>query len=490
MAENKANPKQDELVAKLVKDAQAPPDTLLLSGYVGASSEDGHTRLYFDPQLSDYVEIPNDAILHTQEIPKDQSPLGGTLIWIKRDAVLVHGKVGPNRLKAKFLEGRIQQELVNAQAPAGVPGQPPLPPRTLPDAAGCPTQFGPPCGASLPFAFCPSLGQIGCPSAFCTHFGPQCQTHQLGCTHFGPNCPTVVHTVCATCLGPLCQTHQPPCTHFGPNCPTAGPTIPAICCIPPTSPLHGCPPPTPLCGPSVHVICPSMAAHLCPTSPVVCGGQTLPAAQCPITALPPCPVASGLACGGGIGSAACGGGQGGPVAEAATIVCTHVGPACHTQQQIACTIGGPACGITGPPPHCPIQSALCPTPACPTLHPIACTIGGPACGITGPQCPIQSALCPVSVHSPCFTNQPICQPSVLIPCPTQPIQCQPSVHSPCFTNQPICQPSVLTPCVTHPVCTFPPQCPIASGPVCPPVSLGCPQGPGGGGFGGFGGLGQ
>ena len=147
--ENKPGPKQDDLIAKLVKDPKAPPDVLLLSGFVGASSEEGHTRLYLN-RLDDYVEIPNDAILLTQEIPKDQSPMGGTLLWIKSDAELIHGKVGPNRLKAKFLEGRIQQEFVKAQAAAGVPGQPGVPLVTLPDAPGCRTEFGPACPTLAP----------------------------------------------------------------------------------------------------------------------------------------------------------------------------------------------------------------------------------------------------------------------------------------------------------------------------------------------------
>ena len=45
-------------VSKLVTDPKQPPNTLLLTGFLGASSEDGHRRLYFDAQLADYVEIP------------------------------------------------------------------------------------------------------------------------------------------------------------------------------------------------------------------------------------------------------------------------------------------------------------------------------------------------------------------------------------------------------------------------------------------------
>lgn len=545
MAENKGNPKQDELVAKLVKDAQAPPDALLLSGYVGASSEEGHTRLYFDPQLSDYVEIPNEAILHTQEIPKDQSPLGGTLVWIKRDAVLVHGKVGPNRLKARFLEGRIQQEFVKAQA-AGVPGQPGVPLVTLPDAPGCRTEFGPVC-PTLPAGICPTHAPIGCPTnpAICTHFGLQCPTHQFECTRLGPHCPTLAPSLCPTCAGPICPTHQPPCTHVGPNCPTAGPTIPAICCIPPTSPLHGCPPPTPLhgcppptpllaCPPSLHgVLCPSLEVLGCTRFGPECPIHTvLP--PCPIhTAAPPCPVGSGPFCGGLGGSVACqpgGPAQVGPVLGAAhfaaaaqqpsigcltipacsvnapncpttdfacTVVglncpsqqgiCTAFEPNCGTTQQfpcaqtpfcpptqtpacpthhVACTVDIRACINTANPQQCQIGSAFCPTPACPTRHLIACTIGGPACGITGPQCPIQSAFCPTPAcpthHVACTVALPACGVTPLCPIATA-----------------TCPQSAFTPCFTHLVCTALPQCPIATAAACPPVSLACPQGPGG-----------
>jgi len=515
---DKAGPKQDELVAKLVKDAQSPPDTLLLSGHLGASSEDGHTRLYFDPQLSDYVEIPNDAILHTQEIPKDQSPLGGTFVWIKNDAVLIHGKVGPNRLKAKFLEGRIQQEFVRAQAAgAGVPGQAGVPFVTLPDAPGCQTQFGPACHTLTP--------GLACPTAVCTHIGPACQTHQppctvtgptcpthqLECTRLGPHCPTLVHTVCSTCVGPTCPTHQPPCTFTGPNCPTH--VANTICtCAGPACPTHH--PPCTITGPNCHTAGATIPLPCCQIETVHQNICTRFGPECPVhtilqpcqiqTALPPCPVASGFLCGGGGGSAACGAG-GGPVAQAAfgampagiTQVIQHCnitvgacGPSvatpCVSQVQPACghslltpcvTQNQPVCQPsvliqcpTQPPIHCPVS-----------LQPPCFTQPHPVClpSVVAPCQTVHQLQCLPSVQSPCVTqHQPICQPSVLIECPTvHQIQCVPSVHIPCVTlNSPICQPSVGSPCVTHVACTAPPLCPIASAVACPPVSLGCGQG--------------
>ncbi|HYE14606.1 MAG TPA: hypothetical protein VD968_09220, partial [Pyrinomonadaceae bacterium] len=65
----------DDFVARIVRDPNDPPDLLLLSGYLGSSSEEGHVRLYLNEELSRYVEIPEGAIRHTQEIPPEQSPL-------------------------------------------------------------------------------------------------------------------------------------------------------------------------------------------------------------------------------------------------------------------------------------------------------------------------------------------------------------------------------------------------------------------------------
>ena len=101
-------PPHTPFVSKIASDPAKQPDTVLVSGYVGPASEQGHTRLYLDPELRTYVEIPNDAILHTQEIPPEQSILGGSLVWIPRNTELIHGTAVP-RVKATFLEGRLQQ---------------------------------------------------------------------------------------------------------------------------------------------------------------------------------------------------------------------------------------------------------------------------------------------------------------------------------------------------------------------------------------------
>ena len=162
--------------------------------------------------------------------------------------------------------------------------------------------------------------------------------------------------------------------------------------------------------------------------------------------------------------------------------------ACPTHQ-VACTVNIHACINTVNPQQCPVLSANCPTPACPTHHVIACTVGGPACGITGPHCPVVSAFCPTPA---CPThNQLACRPSIVVAqCPTlqlvhcpvpsvQRLHCGPSVVEICPTLRLDCLPSQgIHLCPSHPAIL----CGVASG------GFGCgqqgpgPLNPGAGGF--------
>jgi hypothetical protein len=59
-----------DFVGSIVTDPKNVPDVMRLYGYPGASSEEGHERLYFNPDLTNYVEIPARAILHRLAIVK------------------------------------------------------------------------------------------------------------------------------------------------------------------------------------------------------------------------------------------------------------------------------------------------------------------------------------------------------------------------------------------------------------------------------------
>lgn len=269
-------PRMDDFVSKIVSDPKNPPNTLLLKGFIGASSEEGHIRLYLDSELSDYMEIPEAAILYAEEIPKEKSPIGGSYLWIQRDASLIHGPVVTERPKASFLEGRIMAGQAGGGASPFL-----LPTATGPKCGtiidGC-TDAGPKCPSQVTCpAPCvlPTRTGTTCPAVSCTHTGPNCMTVSgttcpaPTCTQNGPNCPT---TPAATCSGPNCPT-TPGTTCSGPNCPTTPDTTccgphcptfpPSTCSGPKCVTLSGttCPAPCTQSGPN----CPTRQGTTCPT---------------------------------------------------------------------------------------------------------------------------------------------------------------------------------------------------------------------------------
>jgi hypothetical protein len=441
MAENKGKIPQDDFVAKVVKDPKQPPDTLLLTGYLGESSEEGHTRLHFDPELKSYVEIPNDAILHTQPIPKEASSLGGHHVWIKRDAELIHGKVGPERTKAKFFEGPIAAGAAGGAVAAGI--------TTLP---GCGITHATVC-------VCPPLTPLhGCPSPL-------------------PHCPPSPPPL----LCPVTPLHGCPSPLHG--CPT-----PPVLCPTPTALQHCI---TQLTCPSVHTLCPTPTAlqHcatqiacpsveiLCPTPTAVqhCVTQlTCPSVHVPCQSVPACPSAIGCP-----SVPACGGFPGGPgdpgiAAHGVTFVAQQCAPptplhACPTPLQF-CPTGIHGCPPTPlhgcPPPPTPLCHTVhlpCPTVAPVLCHPTLVCLT-PLHGCPPPPTP----LCQ-SVHAPCVTLPAVCHQTVI--CHTPPLLCPtPTAVQQCPTQ--IC-PSVHIPCQSVPACPSAIGCP--SGPVCG----GGPGGPGG-----------
>src|SRR5262245_39404761 len=83
-----------DFIRSIVTDPKNVPDVMRLYGYSGASSEEGHERLYLSPDLTNYVEVPTSAILHRMAVPADQDPHGAVCWWVKKDAALIY-KMAP-----------------------------------------------------------------------------------------------------------------------------------------------------------------------------------------------------------------------------------------------------------------------------------------------------------------------------------------------------------------------------------------------------------
>lgn len=103
-------PEFDSFVRKVIADPVNPPEPILLEGFLGPSGNEGEVRLFFNLELTDYVDIPLDKVLHQEKRPASVAPMGGYYVWIDKDAQLKHGPVGQERIQAKWLEGRIRQE--------------------------------------------------------------------------------------------------------------------------------------------------------------------------------------------------------------------------------------------------------------------------------------------------------------------------------------------------------------------------------------------
>jgi hypothetical protein len=450
MAEGKSPARGANFVAKIVKDPKSPPDTVLLTGYLGASSEDDHTRLYFDPGLGSYVEIPDDAILHSEPVEGDR--LGARRAWIKRDAVLIYGPAGSQRPKGTFLEGPIMQDHLGAAAGAGGPGQRPntfwpctancpilrtsdcqmIPDRQVApggnphsDFVACNTWICHPSPLCVPSQFVP-CGPLpttfGC---FTVAAGGPCELQSARCPPT-PHCPPVSNPVgCITIGG--CQLQSAACQPAGGQ---AGPALEAMArgpmvAAPPHTIAPVCPPITLHCPPTPHLPCPTPLQH-CPTGPTVC--CPTPAPPCHPTPLPECH--------------------------------PTLPPQCHPTLP-------PPCHVLTSPPQCP-----------PTSPPLQCpqTVKPPCHPSLPPQChPTVSPPCPTPLQH-CPTGPSVCCPTPLPEChPTVPPQCHPTLVPPCpGTIGPPCQPSFAPPCPL----TLPPPCHVlTSPPQCPPTSppLLCPQ---------------
>ena len=95
----------DDLTNKLVPDpATIPDDSVALAGFVGRSAEEGNIRLYVDASFRNYYEISISDVLYNQQLPTTQSPLGGSVVYVKGGAPLRRVQVSAE-IEARFLQG-------------------------------------------------------------------------------------------------------------------------------------------------------------------------------------------------------------------------------------------------------------------------------------------------------------------------------------------------------------------------------------------------
>ena len=98
---------RDSFIAKVRKPTDTDP-LIHLQGFVGDAATDEYLRLYSDASLNEYVDIPENDVVHYEKIRSDQSPLGGYNLWLHKDAIFAYGDPeAKNRQQRKFFEGEI-----------------------------------------------------------------------------------------------------------------------------------------------------------------------------------------------------------------------------------------------------------------------------------------------------------------------------------------------------------------------------------------------
>jgi hypothetical protein len=71
----------DALVDALARE----PDVVALAGFLGRSPE-GHVRLFVDPELKVWFDIPEEHVVYRYRIPAEEGAFGeSSMIWVRGD---------------------------------------------------------------------------------------------------------------------------------------------------------------------------------------------------------------------------------------------------------------------------------------------------------------------------------------------------------------------------------------------------------------------
>ena len=87
----------DDFISNVQPDPAKPESTIMLSGFVGRGPE-GHARVYPDPTLGTWYDIPEGDILHS--MPIADSKLGGSYIWVRASSEIKPGSAAPQATEA------------------------------------------------------------------------------------------------------------------------------------------------------------------------------------------------------------------------------------------------------------------------------------------------------------------------------------------------------------------------------------------------------
>lgn len=73
----------DDLVKALTQEDGSIEKAQLIGGFMGETNDaTGKVRFYLNPELTTWLDLSPQYILHSLKLKTTQSPIGGTLIWL------------------------------------------------------------------------------------------------------------------------------------------------------------------------------------------------------------------------------------------------------------------------------------------------------------------------------------------------------------------------------------------------------------------------
>ncbi len=105
------------IVQNVVGDPNQLPNATVVVGLVGESPVDGCIRVYTNTELNSFVEIARADVLHQQPFP-EETGLGGSYLFIRRDAEVTVTRTQSQKMEAEFLRGPIASSYKAGALPA------------------------------------------------------------------------------------------------------------------------------------------------------------------------------------------------------------------------------------------------------------------------------------------------------------------------------------------------------------------------------------
>jgi hypothetical protein len=205
--------REDPIVAKLKASGTPPVGLAGYTGLLGRGSKEGYWLLYLNLDMSRSVEIREEDIVHTEQLPPERSPfgsLGGTRVLIKKGAQVTTTASASQTHTAQGDEFDLDIRLDAAQRQAAFPDT---------FDTGC-TGFRCPTGANETCLTCASCGGscrptcadtcwTQCDQITCFSCDNTCNTCRTQCDQ--PTCQATCRTCATQCIQRTCRTCQTQC---------------------------------------------------------------------------------------------------------------------------------------------------------------------------------------------------------------------------------------------------------------------------------------